>query len=112
MSLPAHNMGKGKRTGDDEKEKKREREREKERRRTPRSLEVLWWWTGGLARRFCRLRFFLLLLLLPPFVESGVDGRWDVWWWLASPSFFSLSTHPLLEPTYLFYLGQQPGGGI
>jgi hypothetical protein len=37
-------MGKGKRTGDDEKEKKREREREKERRRTPRSLEVLWWW--------------------------------------------------------------------
>lgn len=76
--------------------KKRERERKKENPKKFRGpLVVLVGWPVA----FVGWGFFFFFFF-PLSVES-VDGRWDVWWWLASPSFFSLSTHPLLEPTYL-----------
>ena len=107
MSLPAHNMGKGKRSKNRQ-PKRRKRKRETL-RRTPRSLEVSLSLSlddgSGLARRFCRLRFFSSSSSSSPFLTFSslvVDGGPLDVWWLASPSF--LSFHPLLEPAYLFRL--------
>jgi hypothetical protein len=108
MSLPAHNMGKGKRSKN--RQPKRRKRKKRDLKENPKkfrglSLSLSLDDGSGLARRFCRLRFFSSSSSSSPFLTFSslfVDGGPLDVWWLASPSF--LSFHPLLEPAYLFRL--------
>jgi hypothetical protein len=101
-------MGKGKRSKN--RQPKRRKRKKRDLKENPKkfrglSLSLSLDDGSGLARRFCRLRFFSSSSSSSPFLTFSslfVDGGPLDVWWLASPSF--LSFHPLLEPAYLFRL--------